>query len=157
MQLLLDHGVDVEVKDTFDNEECEGPPLEPAVTRNYLPEAEFLIQEGHANVNFVSESLILRALSQGHLEMASLLLTHGATIDGEESPFSWAASSGNVAALQWLVDHGVDARSFLSNEKEFGKSVKRAQEMKRLDVVAFLQRLKGEAVDDEMAEPMNQV
>ncbi|TMW62000.1 hypothetical protein Poli38472_009493 [Pythium oligandrum] len=112
MQLLLDHGANVNAKDRNDDDDFAEPPLEAAVRRNLLAEAEFLLETGRASIEIVgkaSNQLIHRAARKGSVEMMALLLAHGADVNGRNklrSPIYHAALSGHLSAVEWLVEKG---------------------------------------------------
>ncbi|TMW61999.1 hypothetical protein Poli38472_009492 [Pythium oligandrum] len=163
MKLLLDHGAKVDAVDTFDLYEFRGTPLDVAVMENLFEEAELLVKEGHADVNFTwgnnKTQVICHAAGRGNVEMMAPLLDHGADVNGGDadySPLYNAASSGHLAATQWLVEHGADVERLTSNADLFKYCVIEAERHgKMAAVVEYLKALKTESQTELMDTSMD--
>jgi ankyrin repeat protein len=99
--------------------EARATPLHYAAVCNMHNIATFLIVEYSQDVNargFTDEETPLHVSScQGHVEIARVLLKHGADTEARDncdrSPLVWVALEGHVELAQVLLEHGADANS----------------------------------------------
>ena len=95
VNILLDHGADVNTEDYF-------TALEAASSRGHEAIVNILLAHG-ADVNYS----LLRASSNGHEAIVKILLAHGADVnDGD--PLQGASSIGHEAIVRILLEHGAD-------------------------------------------------
>jgi ankyrin repeat protein len=102
---LADHDVNLKSRDGY-------TPLILAACNGHVGMVQFLIQRGadvHA-VDNLKYTALLDACEEGHAEVINVLVQHGVDVNGEEPlrPLSFAATSGEVAAVQALLDAGAD-------------------------------------------------
>jgi cytohesin len=105
--LLIDNGVDVNIKD-----EHRFTPLHCAAQQGYSEIAELLIAKG-ANVNatdMMGETPLHSAVLGGHKDVVEVLLAGGADLDAENlirrTPLHFAARDGYVDVVEVLLAQG---------------------------------------------------
>lgn len=109
LELLLDRGAEI------DSGSIIPSPLTNAVKLNYVAAVKLLLDRG-ANIEGDWPITPLQvASSQGHIEIARLLLGAGADInnlkgDTGRTPLMWAAINGHVAVIQLLLDRGANSK-----------------------------------------------
>jgi ankyrin repeat protein len=110
VQMLLDHGADIEAVDNKDGK----PPLHWAVLRQRADIVTVLLQRG-ADIEGTDNHLrtpLLQAASCGYLSMVRLLQSKGAKINTVDevghTPVWCAMQSSHSAVVQWLLRNGAD-------------------------------------------------
>jgi ankyrin len=115
-QLLLNHGVNVNVRDKM----CRTPlhealtNLDDTVPDYYVDAVRFLLDHG-ADVDAEDDngSTPLHVISEhGNVKAARLLLEHGARVDAQDgdhlTPLHFASRYNNVEVAYLLVEHGAN-------------------------------------------------
>ncbi|CAK7210845.1 hypothetical protein SBRCBS47491_000916 [Sporothrix bragantina] len=110
VELLLDKGADVEVKDN-----CGMSPLSFAAEGGHEAVTRLLLEKGadvEAKDNYDGWTPLLLAAKQGHEAVARLLLENGANVDAKDedgqTPLSFAAEEGHEAVARLLLENGAD-------------------------------------------------
>ncbi|GFF61464.1 hypothetical protein IFM62136_05023 [Aspergillus lentulus] len=103
VQLLLDHGADVDAQG--------GSALLAASKEGHCRTVQLLLGYG-ADINTQSGSALLEASKEGHYRTVQLLLDHGADVNSQsESALLAASKEGHYRIVQLLLDHGADANT----------------------------------------------
>jgi len=105
---LLDHGADINAADDSGH-----TPLRGAVELGTAAMVELLLKRGAEpnpkTADEPEESLVGLALEYSKVEIADVLLRHGATFDPNGPWYLHeAASNGRAEALEWLLQHGAE-------------------------------------------------
>ena len=112
VMLLIDNGVDVNIKD----KNCFSP-LHCAVQQGHVEIAELLIAKG-ANVNatdMMGETPLHAAALGGHKDVVVVLLAGGANVNSENqmerTPLHFAARDGHLRVVELLLAQGADVNA----------------------------------------------
>jgi ankyrin repeat protein len=112
LQLLLDHGADVNLRDSADI-----TPLGWASRAGEIETSRLLLQRG-ANANFqnaLGSSALQSAVRRGHLDVALLIIKSGAHIDIHATdgwtPLHVALEEGHDKLVELLIQHGANVGS----------------------------------------------
>lgn len=77
-----------------------------------LPIVKALVLQRKAQIDHIGWTPLHYACARGHLDVASFLIAHGATIDslsqGNTTPLMMAVQSGNEVLVKLLLDKGAD-------------------------------------------------
>ncbi|KAI1022042.1 hypothetical protein LB504_007370 [Fusarium proliferatum] len=113
VRVLLDHKADPDANNSY------GTALYAAVEKEHLDIVRFLLERDPKPSMDIAppykDSLFIRAICTGNVELVSLLIKHGAKIDYvdpldsfNKSPLSRAVREGNLDIVKLLVDNGAD-------------------------------------------------
>ncbi|KAG5799177.1 hypothetical protein H9Q69_001809 [Fusarium xylarioides] len=113
VRVLLDHKADPDANSSY------GTALYAAVEKGHLDVVRLLLEHDPKPSMDIAppykDSLFIRAICTGNIELVSLLIKHGAKIDYvdplesfNKSPLSRAVREGNLDMVKLLVDNGAD-------------------------------------------------
>ena len=130
--------------DTMCPEKPELVPLHYAASFGFYDLTEHLIAKHpeHVNARYGMEGRMTpmhHAAARGHADICSLLLEHGADLEGhgylDQTPLHLASLTGKLEAVRCLLDHGANIDSRMRNG---WTPLHRAVSKKRIQVVRFL-------------------
>ncbi|KAF5635889.1 ankyrin repeat [Fusarium sp. NRRL 52700] len=113
VKVLLDHKADLDANSSY------GTALYVAVEKEHLDIVRLLLEHDPKPSMDIAppykDSLFIRAICTGNIDLVSLLIKHGAEIDYvdtldtyNKSPLSRAVREGNLEIVKLLVDNGAD-------------------------------------------------
>lgn len=137
VRLLLDKGVDVNVKDEEDDDEAGDSPLILAIRKEIDMDIIRSLVEKGADVNYKSyegETPLSTAIYANDTEVVQYLLEKGADANGDEEirPLSFAASVGSLQIVKLLVEYGAN----VNNQNESGSTA--LLRTNKVDIARFL-------------------
>jgi ankyrin repeat protein len=124
-QLLLDHGVNINVRDEMGRTPLHGSLIEMTDSLDdcYVDAVRFLLDHG-ADVDALdnNHSTPLHVISRyGNVKATRLLLEHGADVDALDNdhltPLHMASQHGNVKAARLLLERGANAHAQNKNNQ----------------------------------------
>ena len=155
LQLLVDHGADVDRKNPFGHAK-DFTPLYAATQEGLLENASFLISN-NANVNLKGPkgtTALTFAAEHGQVEITELLLSKGADINTQSNkgitPLMIAVSKGNLEIVTLLANSNADIN--LKSESGF-TALNVANDLGETKMIQFL-KSKGAVANTSKVSPI---